>query len=109
MDKTILSSLLENKSNILKALYEYRENEGDIITSEFREELRKEQQERKDRYAKFEEELKKHVRDEKAALEIIELFDQYEDSYNNEHGLYYEQYYKTGVKDVIKLILQCVL
>lgn len=109
MDKTILSSLLENKCDILKAIYEYRENEGDIITSEFREELRKEQQERKGRYTKFEEELKKHVKDEKAVLEIIELLDQYEDSYNNEHGLYYEQYYKTGIKDVIKLILQCLV
>ncbi len=110
MDKTILSSLLEmHKSDILQILYEYRENEGEIITSEFRETLEKEQQERKKRYTKFEEELKKYVKDEKSISEIIELFEQYEDSYNNEHGLYYEQYYKTGIKDVIKLILQCVL
>ncbi len=48
MDKSIISSLLEmNKSDILKELYEHRENEGEIITSEFKEELRKEQQERK--------------------------------------------------------------
>ena len=41
MDKSILSSLLKmNKSDILKALYEFRENEGDIITAEFKEEVR---------------------------------------------------------------------
>lgn len=110
MDKTILSSLLEmHKSDILQTLYEYRENEGDIITSECKETIRKEQQERKSRYTKFEEKLKKNIKDEKSISEIIELFKQYEDSYNNEHGLYYEQYYKTGIKNVIKLILQCVL
>lgn len=39
---------------------------------------------------------------------IIELLNQYEDVYNNEYGLYYKQYYKTGAKDIIKLILECL-
>lgn len=110
MDKNVISSLLEmNKSDILKALYEYRENEGDIITAEFKDELRKTQKEKRHRYIKFQEELKKQVKDEKNVHKIIELFDQYEEEYNNEHGLYYEQYYKIGIKDVLKLILQCLL
>ena len=57
----------------------------------------------------LQEELKKQVKDEKNVHKIIELFDQYEEEYNNEHGLYYEQYYKIGIKDVLKLILQCLL
>lgn len=110
MDKTILNSLLKmNKSDILQALYEFRENEGDIITAEFREEIRETQEKRRSRYNQFEEELKKHVKDEKEITKIIDLFDRYEEEYNNEHGLYYEQYYKIGIKDVIKLILQCLI
>lgn len=34
---------------------------------------------------------------------MIELLNQYGDVYNNEHRLYYKQYYKTGAKDIIKL------
>lgn len=109
MDKTILSSLLENKNDILKAIYEYRENEGDIITSEFKDELRKTQKEKRHRYIKFQEELKKYVKTKEEISKIIDLFDRYEEEYNNEHGLYYEQYYKTGIKDVMKLILQCLM
>ncbi|HBC84266.1 MAG TPA: hypothetical protein DCZ30_02120 [Clostridiales bacterium] len=110
MDKSILSSLLKmNKSDILKALYEFRENEGDIITAEFKEEVRETQEKRKNRYDEFEEELKKYVKTKEEISKIIDLFDRYEEEYNNEHGLYYEQYYKTGIKDVMKLLLQCLM
>ena len=107
MDKSILSSLLKmNKSDILKALYEFRENEGDIITAEFKEEVRETQEKRKNRYEEFEEE---YVKTKDEISKIIDLFDRYEEEYNNEHGLYYEQYYKTGIKDVMKLLLQCLM
>lgn len=110
MDNSILNSLLEvNKDDMLKAIYEHRENEDDIITPEFKEELRVAQERKKYRYDKFEDELKKHVNNEKQVNKIIALFDQYEDEYNNEHGLYYEQYYKVGIKDITKLLLQCLL
>lgn len=110
MDKNILSLVLEmNNQDILKALYKYRENECDSITPEFKEELRMAQERKKCRYKKFEEALKKYVNDKEKVTKIINLLDIYEDEYNNEHGLYYEQYYKAGVKDMMKLILQCLL
>ncbi|MCI9286467.1 MAG: hypothetical protein HFJ57_00490 [Clostridia bacterium] len=110
MDKNILNSLFKSdKDDILQALYEYRENQDDIITPEFKEELRVAQKAKRYRYNRFEEELKKQVSNNEQVSKIISLFDQYEDEYNNEHGLYYEQYYKEGVKDILKLLLQCLL
>lgn len=103
------NKILETCSNdMLKTLYEHRENEEGIITSEFVEELKQTQTERKKKYKVFETELKNSIKDEEKSLEIIELLNQYEDVYNNEHGLYYKQYYKTGAKDIIKLILECL-
>lgn len=106
MDK---NKILETCNNdMLKTLYEHRENEEGIITSEFVEELKQTQTERKKKYKELETELKNSIKDEEKSLEIIELLNQYEDVYNNEHGLYYKQYYKTGAKDMIKLILECL-
>jgi len=103
------NKILETCSNdMLKTLYEHRENEEGIITSEFVEELKQTQTERNKKYKEFEAELKNSIKDEEKSFEIIELLNQYEDVYNNEHGLYYKQYYKTGAKDMIKLILECL-
>ena len=103
------NKILETCNNdMLKTLYEHRENEEGIITSEFVEELKQTQTERKKKYKELETELKNSIKDEEKSLEIIELLNQYEDVYNNEHGLYYKQYYKTGAKDMIKLILECL-
>lgn len=69
MDNSILNSLLEvNKDDMLKAIYEHRENEDDIITPEFKEELRVAQERKKYRYNRFEEEIKKHVNNEKKLI-----------------------------------------
>lgn len=106
MDK---NKILETCNNdILNALYEHRENEEGIITSEVVEELKQTQTERKKKYKEFERKLKNYIKNEEKSFEIIELLNQYEDVYNNEHGLYYKQYYKTGAKDMIKLILECL-
>lgn len=94
---------------ILKALYEHRENEDDIITDEFKEKLSAIQERKKHHYNEFETLLKKHVNDDEKVNKIINLLEIYQDEYNNEHGFYYEQYYKAGVKDMMKLILQCLL
>ena len=106
MDKDKLLETCNN--NMLNALYEHRENEEEVITSEFIEELKQTQTERKKKYEEFEIELKNAIKDEEKRFMIIELLNQYEDVYNNEHGLYYKQYYKTGAKDMIKLILECL-
>lgn len=45
-------------NGMLNALYEHRENEEGIITSEFVEELKQTQTERKKKYKEFETELK---------------------------------------------------
>lgn len=103
------NKILETCNNdILNALYEHRENEEGIITSTFIDELKQTQIERKKKHNEFETELKNSIKDEEKSLEIIELLNQYEDVYNNEHGLYYKQYYKIGAKDMIKLILECL-
>lgn len=106
MDK---NKILETCNNdILNALYEHRENEEGIITSTFIDELKQTQIERKKKHNEFETELKNSIKDKEKSLEIIELLNQYEDVYNNEHGLYYKQYYKIGAKDMNKLILECL-
>lgn len=110
MEKAILSSLLsKNKTDVLKTFYEMQENEDNIITTAFEEQLKERQEKKKSKYRRFEEELGKHVIDDKERANLIELLEQYQDEYNNEHGLYYEQYYKAGIKAVIQLILQCLL
>ena len=105
MDK---NKILETCNNdMLNALYEHRENEEEVITSEFIEELKQTQTERKKKYEEFEIELKNSIKDEER-WQQIDKDNEYEDVYNNEHGLYYKQYYKTGAKDMIKLILECL-
>ena len=62
MDK---NKILETCNNdMLKTLYEHRENEEGIITSEFVEELKQTQTERKKKYKELETELKNSIKDE---------------------------------------------
>ena len=68
------NKILETCNNdMLKTLYEHRENEEGIITSEFVEELKQTQTERKKKYKELETELKNSIKDEEKSLEIIEL------------------------------------
>lgn len=68
------NKILETCSNdMLKTLYEHRENEEGIITSEFVEELKQTQTERNKKYKEFEAELKNSIKDEEKNFEIIEL------------------------------------
>ena len=68
------NKILETCNNdMLKTLYEHRENEEGIITSEFVEELKQTQTERNKKYKEFEAELKNSIKDEEKSFEIIEL------------------------------------
>ena len=109
MDKSVLNSLLEmDKEDMLKALYEYRENKDGIVTEKFLEESKNEQDKTNVAYLKFKDKLKSYINDDKKISDIMNAFELYKDAYNNEHGLYYKQYYKIGIEDAMKLILQCL-
>ena len=99
---------ITKNEDILSGLYEFRENEGNVITLEFKKSIKDTQEMRKNSYLKLEGKLKKYFVNEQEFKEIMELIKEYENSYNIENSLYYEQYYKTGIKDGVKFMSQCI-
>ncbi len=99
---------ITKNEDILSGLYEFRENEGNVITLEFKKSIKDTQEMRKNNYLKLEGKLKKYFVNEQEFKEIMELIKEYENSYNIENSLYYEQYYKTGIKDGVKFMSQCI-
>ena len=99
---------ITKNEDILSGLYEFRENEGNVITLEFKKSIKDTQEMRKNNYLKLEVKLKKYFVNEQEFKEIMELIKEYENSYNIENSLYYEQYYKTGIKDGVKFMSQCI-
>ena len=52
--------------------------------------------------------MKKYYVKKQEFKEKMKLIKEYENSYNIENSLYYEQYYKTGIKDGVKFMSQCI-
>ena len=108
MSKNALNSILEiTQDDFLKVLYEHRNNEGGIITGQFKEKVTpfqvKVEEEKKTLINFRKDNLNNPSKIEKIKIKLQELLD----SYSDLHGLYQEQYYNTGISDGVKLMLQC--
>lgn len=92
------------KLDFAKAIYDQRENFYNIITGEIRQRYRNFAIERDRKYSKFIKELS--VLDDEKRDKVIKRVGEYTASINEENGKFSEEYYKAGLKDGIKLILQ---
>ena len=108
MSKSSLDSILEvSQDDFLKVLYEYRNNEGGVITPEFKEKLKTIKEQKKQKYSRLIQKIKENLKDESSIEEIELHIQEFIEACNNEDGYYQEQYYDTGLTDGIKLMLQC--
>lgn len=105
MEKSTKKQVLEmTESEVLKFIAEYREHSISIKNSVFYDEMQDAKKERQDAYCKFEKELKENIKDESKLKQVIEVLEEYITAFNNEHGVYYNHYYVTAIKDVVKLL-----
>ncbi len=93
----------------LQVLWLYREDKGVIKTADFNKELETTKEKREEAYAKLMAELTVNITDKQKLKLIVEVLSNYSDKCNIEQSIYYEQYYKTGVKDIVRFILQCLM
>ena len=98
-----------NKDDFLQLFWQYRDENGIIKTTGFNEELETAKEKRQHLYAKLIAEITKNIVNEKELKNIIGIVENYNDKYNLEQGIYYRQYYKTGMKDAVKFIFQCLM
>ena len=89
-----------NKDDFLQLFWQYRDENGIIKTAK---------EKRQHLYAKLIAEITKNIVNEKELKNIIGIVENYNDKYNLEQGIYYRQYYKTGMKDAVKFIFQCLM
>ena len=105
MEKITKKPVLEmTESEVLKFIAEYRENSITIKNSVFYEEIQETRKERQNAYCKFEQELKESIKDESKLKQVMKVLEDYITAFNNEHGIYYNHYYVTAIKDVVKLL-----
>ena len=105
MEKSAKKEVLEmTESEVLKFIAEYRENSITIKNSVFYEEIQEARKERQSAYCKFEKELKESIKDESKFKGVMKYLEGYINAFNNEHGVYYNHYYVTAIKDVVKLL-----
>lgn len=98
-----------NKDDFLQLFWQYRDENGVIQTADFNEELEEAKEKRQHLYAKLIAELTKNIADKKQLKDIIGIAEEYNDKYNIEQAIYYKQYYKTGMKDSVRFIFQCLM
>ncbi|MCI8620834.1 MAG: hypothetical protein HFJ50_03345 [Clostridia bacterium] len=105
MEKSTKRQVSEmTESEVLKFIAEYRENSITIKNSVFYKEMQKAKKERQNVYCKFEQELKENVKDEAKLKQVMKCLEEYIAVFNNEHGIYYNHYYVTAIKDMAKLL-----
>lgn len=105
MDKSTKRQVSEmTESEVLKFIAEYRENSITIKNYIFYQEMQEAKKERQNVYCKFEQELKENIKDELKLKQVMKALEEYITAFNNEHGIYYNHYYVTAIKDVAKLL-----
>lgn len=105
MEKSTKKQVLEmTESEVLKFIAEYREHSISIKNSVFYDEMQDAKKERQDAYCKFEKELKENIKDESKLKQVMKVLEEYITAFNNEHGIYYNHYYVTAMKEVAKLL-----
>lgn len=108
MNKKMMDSILEvTQDDFLRVLYEHRNNSGGIFTQVFKEKMKKINQKKQQAYSELIDKLKEKIKDNSDVEEIIIALENYIEKNNDESGYYMEEYYSTGVKDGVKMMLQC--
>lgn len=101
MKKCLLQSILTMEDeNFIQALYEYKQNEGTVITEEFKKELKEAREQINQKYSKIEKLLDQYIHNKSQykKQKILTAFETYIEAVNNECGCYNEQYYKERFK-----------
>lgn len=101
MKRCLLQSILTMEDeNFIQALYEYKQNDGTVITEDFKKEIKEARKEINKEYSKIEELLEKHIHNKSKykKQEILTALEKYIEAVNNECGCYNEQYYKERFK-----------
>lgn len=105
MEKSTKRQVSEmTESEVLKFIAEYRENSITIKKSVFYQEMQEAKKERQNAYCKLEQELKENIKDESKLKQLMKVLEEYITAFNNEHGIYYNHYYVTAIKDMAKLL-----
>lgn len=108
MSKAFLDSILEvTQEDFLRVLYEHRSNDWEEMATVLNSKLQPIKLQKDKKYKSFIQLIKENLKDDKCIDKIQDSFQEYLDICNNEDSIYNEQYYNIGVKDGVKLMLQC--
>ena len=108
MSRAFLDSILEvTQDDFLRVLYEHRNNDWEEIATVLNSKLQPIKLQKSEKYKSLIQLIKENLKDDKCIGKIQDSFQEYLNICNNEDGMYNEEYYNTGVKDGVKLMLQC--
>lgn len=108
MSKSSLDSILEvTQDDFLRVLYEYRSNNWESILLDLKIKMKPIKEKKDTKYQHLIKIIRENLKNEDSINEIENCLQEFLDILNNEDSIYNEQYYNTGIRDGVKLMLQC--
>lgn len=107
-EKLLKKFEVTKKDELIEALYDYQENEGQFITQEYRNTLKKFYNEREEKYDEIIKTFEKYSTNLDEIREIKDKIIKCKELYNEEASMLDYIYYNVGLKTGIKLIVESI-